>query len=352
MAIYDLYQPGTTNYARWSEICTKYHLPPDKPTLMLPHGFSTIDGEKIPRMLWETRRLYFGLAVGPDGRLNEQPIIAHMESLDELPVTRIISFGSCNVHCPYCKRDCQFVDDEGQVIVSIPVPLNEILACCVSAHERGEIVRFSGGDPVMFRRETLAIAQYMWQMHGAKVSIAHNGSGTKWAGQLSPYLGSAAIDLKATPERIAQIMGIEPEKGPMMYQRSVDTQGVLSHARVLVDVRTPVFGDTPIEDMRRLASDICAANNLRYTFWTWRLYKEVKGCDWPVPDKDTVIAMMLQVSAEFPDMWLGIRAKWQRGGMVYIRAGRIVDSSVDTSTSHDAEVGSGNREILCPEYAL
>lgn len=28
----------------------------------------------------------------------------------------IISFGGCNFHCPYCKRDCQYIDSEGNVI--------------------------------------------------------------------------------------------------------------------------------------------------------------------------------------------------------------------------------------------
>lgn len=327
---YILYQPGTIDRDRWQSICTDSRLDPDKPTLMLPYGLSTIDGEKIPRICWETRRLYFGLAVGPDGRLNQEPKIAHLEALDQLPVTRIISFGNCNVACPYCKRDCQFVDDQGQIIIATAVPLSDILACCVSAHERGEIVRFSGGDPVMFPKETMAIARYMHEAHGIKVSIAHNGSGTKWAEKLAPYLSSAAIDLKAVPERIAEIMGITTERGPMMYQRSLTTQALLSQQGVLVDVRTPVFGNTTIEDMRRLAFDITERNDLRSTFWTWRLYNAVQGCDWAVPDRDTVLEMMEQVSQEFPDLWLGIRAKWQRGGMIYLRGGALVDSSIDT----------------------
>lgn len=347
---YDLYAPGEVDADLWARICAHRGISPDRPVMLLPHGKSTLpSGEKVDRVLWETRKLYFFLAVSGDGRMRQEPRISRLEDLSGgLPTTRIISFGTCNVACPYCKRDCQFLGDDGNPIVAIAVPLHQILGGCVGAHLRGEIVRYSGGDPVMFPRETLAIAEYMMTRHGVKVSIAHNGSGTSWAAELAPYLSSAAIDLKATPERIGEVMGIDPSKGPRMYQRSLDTQGQLSHAGVLVDVRTPVFGDTSTDDMRRLAHDICSVNDLSSTFWTWRLYKAVQGCDWLVSNKERVIEQMLVVSSDFPELWFGIRAKWQRGGMEYIRAGRLIDASDDTEAVYDPEVGSGNEVILSP----
>ncbi|NTV30745.1 hypothetical protein HGA91_02070 [candidate division WWE3 bacterium] len=347
---YDLFGQGEINVDAWAAICAHHNIDPHQPVLMLPHGkTTTAGGQKISRILWEVRKLYFYQVVDTIGQLWSASRISTIDELPSgLPMTRIISFGECNVSCPYCKRDCQFRDDDGEVIVSILVPLSQVLAGCVGAHSRGEIVRFSGGDPVMFRRETEAIAEYLAAVHGTKVSIAHNGSGTSWVKRLLPNLSSAAIDLKAVPEKIGMVMGIKSEQGQAMYTRSLATQAVVSQGGALLDVRTPVFGTTSTDEMRRLAYDICRVNDLRYTFWTWRLYKAVQGCDWEVAEKDRVIEQMQRVSAEFPDLWLGIRAKWQRGGMEYLRAGRVIDHSADAEAGYDAEIGSGNQAILAP----
>lgn len=342
---YDLYGPGEIQLDLWDQIAKKYRIDPRKLVPILQHGKTTLaDGTKIPRVFWEPRQLYFGQAV-QNGQLRSDPII---DDRVKLQTTRIISWGTCNVHCPYCKRDCQFIGSDGNAIESIMVPLNEVLSACVGAHLRGEIVRFSGGDPVMFQRETLAIAEYMDTVFAAKVSIAHNGSGTKWVERLLPFLSSAAIDLKGTPEQIGKIMGIPVEKGPMMYQRSLHTQRIVSQGGVLLDVRTPVFGDTSLEDMMSLAADICSVNELSYTFWTWRLYKAVEGCDFEIPNLERVYEMMIKVSKTFPKLWLGVRAKWQRGGMVYIREGRIITASVDSDGTDSEKSGSGNTEVLAP----
>jgi pyruvate formate lyase activating enzyme len=158
-----------------------------------------------------------------------------------------------------------------------------------------------------------------------------------------PYLSSAAIDLKATPTRMGEIMRIPTKRGVQFYQRSLRTQKLISHGSVLLDVRTPIFGDTSKESMRKLAFDITRVNDTRYTFWTWRLYKPVKGCEFPVPDRDHVLEMMKEVSAEIPGLWLGLRAKWVAGGMVFIKDGEIVSMTPDADKGPvDLEHGSGN----------
>ncbi len=338
---YALFGQAKINQEVWAEIAAKHGLDPHESRPVLPHG--KIQGQ-TDRIMWETRKLYFWQAVEA-GQLRQEPLIYKMESP---PTTRIVSWGNCNVHCPYCKRDCQFIGDDGLPIVSVMVPLHELLSACVYAHERGEIVRFSGGDPVMFPRETLAMSEYLWQMHGAKTSIAHNGSGTSWVRKLLPFLSSAAIDLKAVPEKMGQIMGISQASGYKMYDRSLATQALISATEALLDVRTPVFGDTTLDEMMRLAGDIVINNDLRRTFWTWRLYKAVEGCDWAVPEKDKVIGMMLQVSQRYPELWLGIRAKWQRGGMEYVRNGQLIAQSDDVEIHFAPETGSGNCHVLSP----
>ena len=138
-------------------------------------------------------------------------------------------------------------------------------------------------------------------------------------------------------------MGISEKAGERMYQLSLQTQKLISWNKILLDVRTPIFGDTTLEEMLRLCETIYQTNNLEYTFWTWRLYKPVRGIDWPVPIKEKTIEMMLKVSERYPDLWMGIRAKWERGGMLYIREGRIINQTADTVKKEILEMGSGNK---------
>jgi hypothetical protein len=215
-----------------------------------------------------------------------------------------------------------------------------------SAYLRGETVRFSGGDPVMFPHVTLAVSQYMQLKYGAKVSIAHNGTGSagSWISDIAPCLSSAAIDLKAAPEKMGKIMGISQSQGERFYGLSLKSQRILSNANVLMDVRTPIFGNTKLGEMLILAENIAANTYTSNTFWTWRLYKPVEGCDWLVPDKNGVFDMMATVSGFYPKQWIGVRAKWEKGGMVYFRNGNIINQSDITSHEQDYElVGSGNR---------
>ena len=38
----------------------------------------------------------------------------------------IVSFGACNFHWPYCKRDCQYIDNKGNVIATRDVSMEEL----------------------------------------------------------------------------------------------------------------------------------------------------------------------------------------------------------------------------------
>lgn len=332
---YLLYEPGEIDEPLLQKILEKYRLTLDTYVLVLPYG----ERNKIG---WETRCLYFALALSQENKLNKAPEIKNIEeNYEKLPITRIVSFGDCNVACPYCKRDCQFIDASGKPIISIPVPIKAIAQLAEGAVRRNETVRFSGGDPVVYPRQTLALAEYLMERHGAKISIAHNDSGPHWVEKMLPYLSSAAIDLKTVPEKMGKIMGITSEKGIRMYQFSLETQKLISEVGVLLDVRTPIFGDTTTEEMLRLAEDI-NKNNRDYAFWTWRLYKPVEKCDWSVPRKENTIEMMQKVSSVFPDLWMGMRAKWEKGGMLYVRNGRIISKTPDVSKKDELEMGSGN----------
>lgn len=328
------------NNALANEVLLKNGLTQESNVLMLPYG-------EVGRIGAETRRLYFALALNAQKRFNILPILqgGSIDEAPQLPVTRLLSFGDCNVQCPYCKRDMQFIGDDGKPIAATRIPVLNLFQMAEAAHARGETVRFSGGDPMKFPRETLAVSEYMLRLYGASVSIAHNGTGPAWVKKMIPYLSSAAVDLKAVPEKMGGVMGITQERGKRMYELSLETQALIAEADTcLLDVRTPVFGDTPVEEMLRLATDIRKLNP-ETSFWTWRMYKPVQGCTWSAPEKERMFQMMAQASATMPNHWIGIRAKWERGGMVYYKNGRCVNpheaAKIDT---HEA-TGSGNVHV-------
>ena len=328
------------------EILSKYNMGFDTRVSMLPYAGA------IGR---EIRHLYFNLAVGEDGLFRDTPLLSKVESdkiLNHLPITRLFSFGECNAFCPYCKRDMQFLDEQGNVLAAETASMRDLLMMAEGAIKRNEIVRFSGGDPVLFPKVCMAISEYVIAMGGKPTSIAHNGSGFGFVRNLLPLMSSAAIDIKAPIQYMGTVLGLSQAKGEHHYRNSLKTQGLFHSDETnpnlaLLDVRTPVFGPHPnpnvpqttLSDMMQLAIDITENNDPRRTFWTWRLYKKVAMCDWTEPNIDDVLDMMLKVSAAFPKQWMGIRAKWHAGGMIYCYGGQFVsDTDVDT---HE-KAGSGN----------
>lgn len=287
----------------------------------------------------ETRRLYWHRAFDPQAGV----FADELNSLP-LPVTRLLSFGTCNVACPYCKRDMQFIGEDGIPLATIDMPLEEVIALCERACERGEIVRFSGGDPIMFPRVCVDIAQHLQARYGAQVSIAHNGSGPAFVRRIHPLMSSAALDLKGVPERMGEIMGVPAERGAHYYERALESIAALQNSPTCVtDVRTPIFGDTSEAEIERLALALRPLMG-RTSFWTFRLYKAVEGCAWPVPSRERGLELMRIASALLPGQWIGMRAKWHQGGMLFVRDGEVIDDSL---TPGEERAGSGNTGLIC-----
>lgn len=326
---------GPVDEGLLTEVCAAFRLSPDQPVPMLP--FNHVVGQ-------ETRRLYYYLAVGDDGLLSPEPVLNGGSATDsgQLPVTRLVSFGLCNAACPYCKRDCQFVDGDGVPIPTVQVPLRELFALTAGACLRGEIIRFSGGDPVMFPEVTMALATYA-RRNGGSASIAHNGTGPAWVSRLAPLLSSAAIDVKAAPEKIARVMGVPDPVGRRWFETAFASVNAVTDAGVVCEIRTPVFADTTMADVTEIATRIAALDRQR-VFWTWRVHKPVNGCDWPAPEIPALAEMLQAVSATLPGQWMGMRARWERGGMLFVRDGQVVNGREAAAVCDGDEArGSGNQ---------
>lgn len=238
----------------------------------------------------------------------------------EVETMRIVSFGTCNFHCPYCKRDGQYIDDAGNIISSRDFPEAEVYTALEDAVAKGQRIRLSGGDPCMHMRESLKIAEWAKEK-GQKISIAHNGSSPRFVEAIAPYLAYAAIDLKSPyPDDFNLRAGLVNGQGARMLARSIEVQDFLSRSGVPVDVRTPVFAETTIDDMLRVAELVVAGGDPGHEFLTFRCYSRIAGLDWAVPSAERVGEMVQEVSRQFPGLPVGMRARW-KGGFTIWKAG-------------------------------
>jgi len=249
----------------------------------------------------EIRPLYFYKAMG-------------LEVVD----ARIISFGACNFSCPYCKREGAFRDSDGSIISSISTTINELYQVVEDAVAKQQIVRISGGDPVVYPEASILIAKRVKEL-GGRFSVAHNGSSPQFIKKLIEIgLESAAIDLKAPVGMMNSRTGLNNGSGSRMYRKSIETQDLLSSSGILVDVRTPIFSNTTLDDMLELAKDIVAGGDGKNEFWTWRLYRPVVGCEFDPPRNiEGVIWMIKEVRKNYPNLKIGLRAKWEPDGFIY-----------------------------------
>jgi len=231
---------------------------------------------------------------------------------------RIISFGACNFSCPYCKRNGNFRSSDGSIISSVECSIDDIFKIVDDAIEKKQVIRLSGGDPVVYPEASLEIAKRVKEKKG-RLSVAHNGSSPKFIKKLIALgLESAAIDLKGTSEDLGTRAGLKYGMGAKMYRRSIETQDLLSSAGILVDVRTPLFSTVTLDDLLEMAEDIVRGGNGENEFWTLRIYKKVVGCEWEPPRSiENVIWMIKEVKAEFNNLKIGLRAKWEPSGFMY-----------------------------------
>lgn len=235
---------------------------------------------------------------------------------------RIVSFGRCNFRCPYCKRGGQAVDRDGNIIASREFTDRQVFRALEDALAVNQRIRLSGGDPVMYPAESLKIAKWSYA-HGRKISLAHNGSSPEFVRKIMPYLDYAAIDLKAWESgSFCRRAGISREAAQKMLENSLAIQKMLSENGVLVDVRTMVFATTSLCDLLETAHLVDTAGNHRNKFLTFRQYKPVRGLAWQPLEEKILLKYIAIVSAAYPDLLMGLRSKWQKGGFKYWRAGQ------------------------------
>ncbi len=241
-----------------------------------------------------------------NGRLGEEERTLYFYKAFGMPQDkmRIISFGACNFRCPYCKRGT-FEEDGGLDEHAVVTNLEEVKAICLDAISKGQVVRLSGGDPVMYQSDSLALGEFV-KANGGRFSMAHNGSSPKLAKNLSHVLECAAIDIKGNRSEYPLVAGV----GPNAYDTAFKTISVLLQAGVIVDVRTPVFGFTTYETLSAIAEEVHNLQKLGKVFYTLRLFRDVSECQFPEPSREGVMEMARTIKKQFPTLPIGMRVKW------------------------------------------
>lgn len=228
----------------------------------------------------------------------------------------IISFGSCNFNCSYCKRDGQFRDDNNEIINSVECSFEELKQIVQKELAKGNRIRLSGGDPCMYIKEALNIAKYVAETSNQKISIAHNGSCPNIVNFLSPYLDYVAIDLKSPyPDEFSAITGVS--NGEDMIKRSLQTQQICTSQGILTDVRTCVFEHTTLQTLKDIANMIVNNNKIENLFWTIRCYNPIKSCAYKAPDKEQILQYIAEIKKIHPELKIGMRARWKGGFIIF-----------------------------------
>lgn len=111
--------------------------------------------------------------------------------------------------------------------------------------QKARKIRLSGGDPCMFKTQSLEIAKYVRDNYNQKISVAHNGSDYNFIKSIIDYIALDFKEIKKeTVERIAKI------KNPKMQRKEIIE--LCKKNNVLVDVPTPLFAETDINELKEI----------------------------------------------------------------------------------------------------
>lgn len=222
----------------------------------------------------------------------------------------IVSFAGCNLNCPYCKRDMQYIDKEGEVIKAVEVSFDDLIDIIENQIKKNRRIRLSGGDPCVFQEESVAIARYIFEKHGRKISLAHNATSASFIRKMLPYVEYVAVDFKAfSKERLQQLTGVSKCR---MQQDEIIR--ICREHDILVDIRTPIFADTTKAELVQIAEKI---RNRKNVFWTLRKYSAVRGCELSEPSMEEVTQLAKQLKNQFPSLKIGTRNYWKGGFQIF-----------------------------------
>ena len=113
-----------------------------------------------------------------------------------------------------------------------------------------------------------------------------------------------------------------------MIRNSLECQRILTEGGILTDVRTCVFSTTTYDDLYKIAQMIVQSGDSGKKFWTIRQYSLVPGLSWRPLPVESFKEWVKYLSSDFPQLYIGYRAKWQGGGLEFWKNGEEISNVI------------------------
>jgi len=135
-------------------------------------------------------------------------------------------------------------------------------------------------------------------------------------------LDFASIDFKAVfYQNLSKIAGIDEKSAKICFANTIKTIKILQSKGIYTDVRTCVFNDTSLEQLREISKCIQEDENAKNLFWTLRAYSPIDKCDKLPKTHEEMIDIAQCISEYNPTLKIGVRAKGEPDGFIYFLDG-------------------------------
>ena len=220
-------------------------------------------------------------------------------------VERIVLWGACNYACPYCKREVNFVGDDGRPISTRGGSLAEIADFIHNIDADTEMLRVSGGDPVTMPLDVWEFIRGEAAAADVAVSVATNMSSRPHVERVYTQLDYVAGDFKGTPRYWEKVTS----RSLGYLERTIRNWQLLLQSDVEAEARIPVFPFTTADDIdwivRRLVS--VRTNGLAIVL---RNYSPVSWLDWEPTNPEFVLAQAYRVATTY-NVNVVARMRWR-----------------------------------------
>lgn len=175
----------------------------------------------------------------------------------------VVSLGLCNFRCKYCYLGGG-IKRHGLVFPNaIPVETSEIEDFIRSQIKKGNLIKISGGEPTLSMEATLHLVKIV-KSSGGYICVDSSGWDPDACSILAKVVNQLALDLKASPRYIQRLTGVSLE---LCWHKPIESLRRVANIVPVLEVRTPVFGFTRIQDLQEICHHIP-----KNAFWVIRRF--------------------------------------------------------------------------------
>lgn len=218
----------------------------------------------------------------------------------------LVNVGICNFNCLYCCKGGNAKTKTSEVLPSADrISIDQIYAFIDQQAHKGHFIKISGGEPTLIWPDILDIMNYCKKKQ-IYISCDTSGWNVERSKAIANIADQMAIDLKGPPEYVSKITQVDLDLCWTNVIKSIESCVEIAE---LLEIRTPVFNFTTIENLILLAQYIPPK-----AFWVLRRFitsdddpaiflSHDKYPDWLVsPDHSYVNELASKILDCFPDL--------------------------------------------------